>query len=395
MKKTFIACFSLASCVAFADTTTVTYTNDFTSSDADKTNWTLIGGVIPHTTTTTGGVSVGSPLSTNRAAIATMEDETVLLVTGTVYYTANATAQAQYAESDFLFFAEQAGDCPTNTFNGKMTDEAERFGENFGSSLVSLAAGPALTDGNSEVWIWTKYNNATNWYPTGTEIATGAWHRVSIKYDFTNEVAQVNVDGMALISDYGYAEATNRTAKGSWYLFADAVTENKNLVQKLGFIGATEVDKVRLAYGIVEEPIYVFYGGVTTNGTTVTYDYLARHSLSVDQAGAEATDDTGMLVSSKFEAGLTPYDGLTFTAQSIGYDAKEGRVLVTIPFTEDNGQRYTVSYSLDGKDYEEPLNAEIVSTDEANHSRVLRLPEPSVSYSVLRIQIKSTIDPLN
>ncbi len=393
MKKTFIACFSLAACVAFADTVTVT--QEFSSATAQ--GWTLTGGGTSGITTAhTGDVSVGSPLATNRTTFAIESTETVLLVTGTVYYAdADTEATDQYAESDFLFFAEQAGDCPTNTFNGKMTDDLTTFGGDFGSSLVSLATGPALTDGKSEVWVWTVHNNATNWYPTGTEIATGAWHRVSIKYDFTNNVSQVNVDGMALISDYGWAAATNRTYKGSWYLFAESPTADKNLVRKLGFIGATEVDKVRLAYGIVEEPIYVFYGGVTTNGTTVTYDYLARHSLSVEQAGATVADGSGMLVSSKFEAGLTPYDKLTFTAQSIDYDAANNMVLVTIPFSEDNGQTYTVSYSVDGGDYVEQTDEVVIAeTNEEEHTRTLRLPNPSAAYSVLRIQIKSTINPL-
>ncbi len=351
MKFVLSAGLALASWVALADTTAIT--NDFNT--IQQGTWTATSGTAAITTTgaKTGSVIVGSALTVTNSTTSVDEkrqktigsNEAVYDVSGVGTCKTGFSARSDYASTDFVMYVDEAGDEPDY-------EDALLTG-----SQIAVAAGPGSGEGsatNSTVYVYCKTNGTDfGWIPTTTTVATGAWYRVTLDFDYTQSKCQVCLNGVAANSSYGTTASTNATTGGSWYTIA--TVPSTTTITNLSFVGVTQVDDVVIA-NTTELATYDYNAAISTETTgsgawdietaiSVPYSYLAKYSIPATKTAVDtlAGDGTSLTVGEKYAAGLEPNDGIEFEAKAMTVTSTGGTI--TVPCKFSHGQGYWVVFT--------------------------------------------------
>ncbi len=199
------------------------------------------------------------------------------------------------------------------------------------------------TPANAEAPAWKRVSKAA--------YSAGSWVRVTclFKYPASSGKAfcQVRLDGSPVVSEFGYQDANDQNANGSWYKTA----KDCSSLSKIDFVGSGAVDDV--VNGASDEngayePKVPEGAPTATNG--VEYAWFNRWGL----AWSDGTDTTpggnGYTLKKAYECGLNPFTEDPFYISSAatnvegklvlkinGYDAKGYKVYVSdVPFDENN-----------------------------------------------------------
>jgi len=272
---------------------------------------------------TPSGTFAGSPISDSSGGV-------ILSVEGDVSCTNASNTAATSYETEFLINVPEA---------------SEELPSLDSEVQIALAAGTNVVSESVPLVVYCKPHGSESAAWTNTvSMTTGAWHRVTLAFDYGAGRCRVSLDGVPVVSDAGYLTTNDTTStSGAWYTLAG--TPAANLVKSLNFIGVAKVDDVLISDTIANN--FTGSNTVTVAGVpvNVSYDDLNRWGIdgSVESLALEL-DDSELTVAQKLECGLDPVDGKKFeaTAMSLG----NGTATFTLPegINMDN-TTYTVYYS--------------------------------------------------
>ena len=223
-------------------------------------------------------------------------------------------------------------------------DEPLELPEGEGPVQIAVAVD---SNGYFNVYCKNRAGTETDWYQlSNTAYTDGDWVRVSLVFDYESQRCQVRLDGQPMMTANGfYNEATADTTKnGAWYNLATNTTAS-TYVSALKVIGCTAIDDVVLK---VSDEGYAIAANVT-NDVGVSCAWLDKYGLGWDSTTAGTSyDGTGMTVSQKYDACLSPFDGQTFEVKSVTADTSKGVTVVGIPSTVDTvGREVVLQYGSD------------------------------------------------
>ena len=169
-----------------------------------------------------------------------------------------------------------------------------------------------------------------------TPTVEDAWVRVSLLFDYTNNRCQIRLNGEPVKSNYGFLRESGDTAGGAWYKLANG--SSASLVK---VVGCTAIDE----YVLNDAGEYQLVAGVKTSDG-VSCEWLDQYGLAWDSTTAGTSyDGTGLTVSQKYDACLSPFDGQTFEVKSVTADTTNNKTVVGIPETVDTvGRKVVLQY---------------------------------------------------
>lgn len=242
-----------------------------------------------------------SPLSAG-APIGTKDDETakVLELEGEVVC-ANETGK----QVDFLLNVSSSSDELPAGFEGVQIAVAVGTSETLADDDQTKVV-PLMLYGVK------KNELSAQWFGISS-VKIGTWIRVTLDFDYGAGRCKVSVDGIPVVSEDGSFKADGSGGKGAWYKLA--VSENKEKIASLTFIGSAKIDDVVVndevsenRFANIEKPIQIA-NGVTEN---VSLNDLKKWGITPDMAATAKVDDSGLTVAEKLECGLRPDDGKKF-----------------------------------------------------------------------------------
>ena len=313
--------------------------------------------------------TVGSPTSSSSST-------KFLAVNGTVSCSNLVSSTAAYSKADFLLFVDEAGDDPEDVIAG---------------AQIAVAAGEGSTANANDSYIWIYCKNgdpASNaWFKTDIIVPTQTWARVTLDFDYINARCQVSINGEAANSSAGYVKSSGDATGGSWYPTIHTISGNSSKLSELTIVGSTKVDDVLISES--GTPIaQSFAGGVTVDGVTVPYDYLANYSIKTNDVGSTVSG-SGMTVAQKYETGLDPTDATSFKATSMTLAAAGQSASVTIPCVDKSGITYQVIFKgANGTQIGSAVDA--IAGEVSNGLVPLTFNMPETTEKVLQIQVTAT-----
>lgn len=263
----------------------------------------------------------------------------VLSVTGEATRNSGIADTANQGQADFLVNISEASDA--DTFSN---DSAPG-----GDVQIAIAAGTEIINNSIVLKIYCKPKSgsglgAASWID-GPSVAVGAWHRISLVFDYVNRLCKVSVDGVPYVSASGFLKAnmsSDTDKKGAWYGLANNPTDNK--ITSLSFVGAAKVDDVVIDAAETVTEKYSGDSSVDVDGLVVSSADLVKWGVDGTTINTVSLDDSRMTVAQKVVAGLDPTDGSTFTAKAMKMtDATTATI--ALPGGIKEGRTYTVKYT--------------------------------------------------
>ena len=267
----------------------------------------------------------------------------VLSVEGTVVCTNDSGSAEAQAQIDFLVNVPDA------------SDELDSLDSDV---QIAVAAGTNVTAaavGTVPLMIYCKPKTddagtvagSASWIP-GPEMTTGAWHRVSLLFDYSSGFCKVSLDGSPCVTTNGFVTtnaASQTSVKGAWYKLANNPAQ-KNYVKDLTFVGVAAIDDVVIGQETaVTETTYT--GTATIEGISVDNTDLVKWGVTADTAASVTLDDSGLTVAQKVVAGLDPTDGSKFEATGMTMTSAAIATIALPAGIDTTGRTYTVQYSTD------------------------------------------------
>ncbi|MBR4893665.1 MAG: hypothetical protein IKZ36_00515, partial [Kiritimatiellae bacterium] len=212
-----------------------------------------------------------SPLSAG-APIGTKDDETakVLELEGEVVC-ANETGK----QVDFLLNVSSSSDELPAGFEGVQIAVAVGTSETLADDDQTKVV-PLMLYGVK------KNELSAQWFGISS-VKIGTWIRVTLDFDYGAGRCKVSVDGIPVVSEDGSFKADGSGGKGAWYKLA--VSENKEKIASLTFIGSAKIDDVVVndevsenRFANIEKPIQIA-NGVTEN---VSLNDLKKWGITPD-----------------------------------------------------------------------------------------------------------------
>lgn len=333
-----------------------------------------------------GAVEAGEAVAPACGAPIAGDHTKVLGIDGEVVCTDNGTAAAT-GQMDFLLKVDEASDPLT-------TDDMDNV-------KVAVAAGEMITEDSVGLMAYCKNKaGAVAWFEIGA-ITTSEWHRVTLKFDYMNDLCQISVDGIPVVSDKGYLDPedkTNDSANGAWYGFATAVGVNSSVAQT-SFLGSAWIDDVVVTSGTASAPAFTGASSVTIAGMSncpVPYSKLNEWGVDEITINTAKLGESGMTVGDRLACGLDPTSPEKFNATDMALE-ENGTTKITFPgsVVAKNGvlPSYTIKvYSGDTditENFEQPDDATATETD----GLVEKTITPKANYSVppvLKFKIEAT-----
>jgi len=181
-----------------------------------------------------------------------------------------------------------------------------------------------------------KYWTGIAWAALGsTQYAEDQWIRVAVVYDNTGKRCKVSVDGNACVTAAGYKTATSDETNGAWYPTLD---QGMTQISSLKVVGTTALDDVKVAYGSNGSyvPQYKDASGndivvAQTGGVNVPMSWFDQNSIATNVT--TATDGSGMTIADKYQTGMDPNGGETFSMKSMTMTkvSETVKATVTVP----------------------------------------------------------------
>jgi len=186
-----------------------------------------------------------------------------------------------------------------------------------------------------------KYWTGSAWAALGsTPYAEDQWIRVAVVYDNTGKRCKVSVDGNACVTVAGYKTATSDETNGAWYPTLD---QGMTQISSLKVVGTTALDDVKVAYG--PNSSYVpEYKDASGNPVTIAKTPAAGGSAvaiplawfdknNVATGDNTAPDGSGMTIADKYQTGMDPNSGETFSMKSMTMTkvSETVKATVTVP----------------------------------------------------------------
>lgn len=211
------------------------------------------------------------------------------------------------------------------TVEGKVTCTAGTTGPTAVDMMVQVARPDedleALTDadvrfavgvdktGKLNVFCGPKSGTANAWHALPGEYAEGSWHRVTLRFDYTENICEVAVDGNPQVSEFGWqTPGKTGSAAGCWY---PLVTTGSGL-STVQIVGTTAVDDVVVTQGALSELVPALEG---TGGTsTIPNSWFVRNGVSSTGVAdsTPASDNSDMTLKQKYLTGVSPVSGEKF-----------------------------------------------------------------------------------
>ena len=271
----------------------------------------------------------------------TVAHDKVLAVEGMVVCTNDSgSAQAQ-AQTDLLVNVPDA------------CDELDSLDSDV---QIAVAAGTNVTAaaGTVPLMIYCKPKTddagtvagSASWIP-GPEMTTGAWHRVSLLFDYGSGLCKVSLDGSPCVTTNGFVTtnvASQTSVKGAWYKLA-YVPASEKYVHNLTFVGVAAIDDVVIGQETAVTETYT--GTATIEGISVEKTDLVKWGVTADTAASVTLDDSGLTVAQKVVAGLDPTDGSKFEATGMTMTSAATATIALPAGIDTTGRTYTVQYSTD------------------------------------------------
>ena len=332
LRKTLCAGAALAAGCAFAATTTTETFESATANEFSVSGWTGDGLVISDTISSApvGGFPAKDAAHTK-----------ALSIDGEVTCTALTSA----IQSNFLLYL----------------DEASEELDSLTGAQIAIAAGTSETAGSVPLMLWCKNKSGTaDWYNVGT-VALRAWHHVQFKFDYANKLCQVSIDGMPVVSTYGYLEGatSNASANGAWYKLAN---ESKSSIGSISFVGSAKTDDMvfnTVAADVVSGTNTAFTPTGVSGTYTIPYETLTKYGVTAETITTAKLGSSGRTVWQSLECGLDPDSDDQFAATDMTL-ASGGVPTIVFPGSVGAKNGITPRYSvkvLDGnKDVTESYN---------------------------------------
>lgn len=200
------------------------------------------------------------------------------------------------------------------------------------------------------------------------EVEAGTWHRVTFVFNYATGYAQVRIDGEPIMTAAGSltAEAA-QTADGAWYKLAVA----KTTLTSVEVVGTTGLDDLRIAGGDDAAEA----AAVTGEKDGIPYAWFDKNGLAWD--ASKSYDASGLTLKAKYETGLSPFDGETFTLK--GMTMADNKVVFAIPaMTPPPGYTVKLVYAT-APDFSAG-KGEAAVTAGATTVEVADLPDATVYY---------------
>ena len=180
-----------------------------------------------------------------------------------------------------------------------------------------------------------KYWTGSAWAALGsTQYTEDQWIRVAVIYDNGGQRCKVSVDGNACVTEAGFKAATGSEKGGAWYSVIQAATK----IASLKVVGTTALDDVKVAYGSNGSyvPQYKDASGndivvAQTGGVNVPMSWFDQNSIATNVT--TATDGSGMTIADKYQTGMDPNGGETFSMKSMTMTkvSETVKATVTVP----------------------------------------------------------------
>ena len=246
-----------------------------------------------------------------------------LEIAGTVTYLEenNALESAGASMVDFMFKVE-----PTDELEDP-TGEGIKVALAVGTNDVVNETAPI------KLWCKTTSGGTAGWVDLASAVPTGSWMRATLVLDYTANKCSVALNG---------SPALNNGDK--WFYF---VTSEGNYVSSITMVGSTLVDDFVVAHNASESSLApAGANGAIAGGSGVTYDYINKYGVTVDQATSSEPLNaaSGMSVADKFAAGLNPKSPTKFEMQSM---TMTSATTATIKFPGNIENGYTVKATSD------------------------------------------------
>ena len=250
-----------------------------------------------------------------------------LEIAGTVTYTESSTPETGASQVDFMFKVE-----PTDELEDPSGDDIR----------VALAVGTndvGTTTAPIKLWCKTASDGAAAWVDLASAVTTGSWVRATLVLDYVNSQCSVSLNGNPALNN-----------GDKWFYFVNAGSSETRYVQSITMVGSTLVDDFVVAHNANESSLAP--AGATgviagDTGSGVTYDYINKYGVTVDQAKSSTPLNaaSGMTVAQKFVAGLDPKSPTKFEFKTIAPASNNiNKMKVTFP---GDGATYTVFVTSD------------------------------------------------
>lgn len=330
LRKTLCAGAALAVGCAFADTSTQTF-ESATVNEFSVSGWTGDGLVVSDTISS--APAGGFPADATHAKTLSVDGEV------------RCTALANAVQSNFLLYL----------------DEASEELDSLTDAQIAIAAGTSEADDSVPLMLWGKNKSGVaGWYEIGT-VALKAWHHVQFKFDYANKLCQVSIDGMPVVSEFGYLEGStsNASANGAWYKLAN---ESKTSIGSISFVGSAKTDDMvfnTVAADVVSGNNTAFTPTGVEGTYTIPYAILTKYGVTAETITTAKLGSSGRTVWQSLECGLDPDSDVQFAATDMTL-ASGGVPTIVFPGSVGAKNGITPSYSvkvLDGnKDVTESYN---------------------------------------
>lgn len=371
MKAAVFAAVAACAGIAFAGVSESFESVEAGSLPAEK--WTGDGTVKAEAATEPTG---GFPILGNHAMSLSIDGEVTCADVGT------SGAKAQI---DLLMKVDEPGD--------------ELTASDVGDGKIAVAAGDSTTliTVNEVQYVALKAyckakGAAADWVTVG-EISIGAWHRVTLKFDYANNLCQISVDGVPAVSQHGYLNPSNLTdteSTGSWYGLVGENLPTSSSVEKITFSGCALVDDVVITdnAGMATAPAPTGNATIASGEvSSVPYSTLAKFGVDATTINSATLDGTGMTVAKQLACGIEPGSGIAFKATDMALSSA-GVPTITFPgsATAKNGvtPNYTIKVYAGDTDVTDNFD-QGTTTAAATNGYVTKSVTPKSGYTVPKV----------
>ena len=339
MEKTKAAVFAaVAACAGIAFAGVSESFESVAAGERPAEKWTGDGSVTDATDATISEAPQGGfPISGDHTKALSIDGEVKCIDSGT------AGGQAQI---DLLMKVDEPGD--------ELTDS------DIGDGKIAVAAGDSTTletDENEVQYVALKaYCSAKGakaaWVTVG-KISIGAWHRVTLKFDYAKNLCQISVDGVPVVSSSGYlnpSNLTDTTSNGSWYGLVGENLPTSSSVAQITFSGCAYVDDVVITdnAGMASAPAPVGNATIASgevSGSSIPLSKLAEWGVDATTINSAKLDSTGMTVAEKLACGLEPTGDVAFKATDMALSSA-GVPTITFPGSAGAKNGVTPNYTI-------------------------------------------------
>lgn len=233
---------------------------------------------------------------------------------------------------------------------------------------IAIATGAASGD-DLKVMVYAITNaNMAGWADTGLTVATGTEFTVTLSFDYMQTNVTVQID----------RSSADPSSAGPYTLVtppANNATIAK--INSLNFVGSTEIDNVGIDEAIAKSSMTGALADL--QGLTV---YTNEVGMTLEEIAASTAGSGGLTAAQRIAAGLSAKDETaSFIATALATDAQK-KLAITVPYTRDNGQVYTVVMTADGA-----VTRTVVAPEIAENQATLKI-DPASGAKVIKLAVE-------